>query len=358
MRMRPALLLFAVLAAAVAAASAGQEHRVRGLVVDESGGVLPGVTVTAAAPDGRDVATTVTDGAGRYVLGPVAGGRLIVSFRLDGFAPAAVPVAIGEGDAVANQRLVVAPRSETVDVVGRIPVAPPPPPAPAPPRPRPRPVMWAVPEHDRQAVCGPALLESPPQSLGSVRARRYAANGLYGAGDELAIDGGLATGLSLGDSFVVRRSFHAVWDGRERTGEHTAGLVQIVAADERTAVAVVIYACDDMRPGDRLETFHPHPIPTLQPEGKPEYRHPAKILFPDEGQLIGAPRRLLVIDRGAAAGVLAGQRVTLFRRRADGGDPTIVGEGVVVAVRNLSATIRVDRASDAVFEGDQAAIQR
>jgi len=41
---------------------------VRGAVTDGSAGVLPGVTVVAMAPDGRVLATAVTDGAGAYAL--------------------------------------------------------------------------------------------------------------------------------------------------------------------------------------------------------------------------------------------------------------------------------------------------
>jgi hypothetical protein len=353
--MRLATLLFLTLLQAPAPVPAG--HRVRGVVSDESGAVLPGVTAVASAADGRVLATAVTDGSGTYVLGPIAGRQAQITFGLDGFSPVSVTVAIADGDAVANPRMLVAPRAETVDVVGRIPPAPPLPPPVPPAKPRPRPVMWTVPDHDPQAVCGPARLESAPESFGTIRARRYAANGLYGAGDELTIDGGTANGVDIGAHFVVRRSYQPQWGDRV-AAEHTAGLVQIVAAADTTAVAVVIYACDEMLPGDRLAAFHPEPRRPVQPEGTPDFRRPAKILFPDTGRLIGAPRSLLVIDRGAAAGVDAGQRLTIFRRRAGRREPIVIGDALVVAVRDHSATIRIEHATDAVLEGDEAAFQR
>jgi hypothetical protein len=349
-----ALLLFVTLLQGVAPASG---HRVRGIVSDESGAVLPGVTAVASAADGSVLATAVTDGAGKYVLGPLAVRQAQITFRLDGFSPVSVTVAIADGDAVANPRMLVAPRAETVDVVGRIPPAPPLPPPVPPAKPRARPVMWTVPDHDPQAVCGPARLESAPESFGTIRARRYAANGLYGAGDELTIDGGTTNGIGVGAHFVVRRSYQPQW-GNRVAAEHTAGLVQIVAAADTTAIAVVIYACDEMLPGDRLAAFHAEPRRPVQPEGTPDFRRPAKILFPDTGRLIGAPRSLLVIDRGAAAGVDAGQRLTIFRRRASRREPIVIGDAIVVAVRDHSATIRIEHATDAVLEGDEAAFQR
>jgi hypothetical protein len=340
--------------------SAAAERNVRGVVSDESAGVLPGVTVVAMAADGRVLATAVTDGAGRYVIGPLAAGRVILTFQLEGFSPAAVRVAVRpDVDAVANQRLVVAPQSETVVVYGNVPPPPPALPLPPPPPPRPKPITKSVPEHDPDSICGPAKLSGTPESFGTIRSRRSAANGLYAKGDELVIDGGALTGMEVGRNFVVRRTFRIDWDPREEIGEHTAGLVQIVAVDEYTSVAVVIYACDEMKPGDRLASFHPEPFRAPAPAGTPDYRNAARILFPDIGHLLGAPRGLLVIDRGTDAGVRAGQRLTLFRRRlAGGGTPSPVGDAVVVAVRSDSATIRVEQISDAVFFGDLAALHR
>src|SRR6185503_12213713 len=108
------------------------------------------------------------------------------------------------------------------------------------------------------------------------------------------------------------RTYRVEWEPRMEIGEHTAGLVQIVSADEFSSVAVVIYACDEMLQGDRLATFKPEPLRAPAPAGTPDYREPIRILFPDVGHALGAPRALMVIDRGAAGGVQVGQRVTLF----------------------------------------------
>ena len=354
--------LFVLLGLWSAAASLyGADRNVRGVVSDESNGVLPGVTVVATSADGGVLATAVTDGQGRYVLGPLTPGRVTVTFQLGGFSRVAVQVDIGaDADAVVSRRLTVAPQSETVDVVGKVPVPrPPPPPAPPPMPPRPRPVTRAVPEHDKDSVCGPAKRGPLPDSFGTVRSRRYAANGVYAEGDELVIDGGTLSGLEVGRDFVVARTFTIQWDPRSDIGEHTAGLVQIVSADEHSSVAVVIYACDEILPGDRLASFKPEPRRVPAAAGTPDYRNAARILFPDAGQLLGAPRRLMVIDRCAESGVRVGQRVTLFRRRLSGGKtPLVVGDAVVVAVRTDSATIRVAHVTDAIFFGDLAALQR
>jgi hypothetical protein len=246
-----------------------------------------------------------------------------------------------------------------------------------------------VAEHDRESICGPAKPDAVSESFGTIHAHRDdAARQLYTKDDQLVIDRGTLGGLEIGENYVVRRHYRASGAGGAATGEHTSGLVQIVAADEHTSTAVVIYACDEMMRGDFLASFQPQPIRMPDPIGIPVFEDAARILFADAGQMLGVPRRLMVIDKGRDAGVRAGQRLTLFRShragkartrpakagKVDSGKgpaearpykndegertPSIIGEAVVVAVRRDSATIRVERATDAIAFGDRAAPQR
>jgi len=355
-------LLLLLAFCSTATATEAVDGRVRGVVVDESGGVLPGVIVVATSPEGRVLATAVTDEVGRYVFGALPAVRVTLTFQLEGFSATVVDLEVKPDvdSAVDTQRLMLAARSETVVVHGKAPVvesqAPQRPP---PPRPPPPPVVIPVPDHDRDSICGPAKPGVTAESFGTIRSRHATAekNALYAKGDELFIDGGTATGLDVGHNVVARRAYRVSGDPRGATGEHTAGLLQIVAAGERASVAVVIYACDELMQGDWLAAFKPEPRRTPEPAGMPAYDDAARILLTDVGQLIGAPRRLMVIDRGSDNGLRAGERLTLFRR-LDAGAPSVVGDAVVVAVRSDSATIRVEGAIDVISVGDWAAPQR
>ena len=112
---------------------------------------------------------------------------------------------------------------------------------------------------------------------------------------------------------------------------------------------------NELRTGDYLAAFTPEPIRPPDPRGTPDFDGAARILFADEGQILAAPRRLMVIDRGSQHGIRVGQRLTLFRRRR--GSRDIVGDAIVVATRTDSATIRVERVNDAISPGDLAAPQ-
>jgi hypothetical protein len=346
-----------VLCATVAAAQAGK-GMVRVEVTDSSGGRLPGVAVVVTAADGQ-VLTAVTDRTGRCVFPAVPVGPVMLRLRREGFAGVLVGTTIQPGvELRVAERLELAPYTETVVVEAPAPIEKPrplpPPPVPPPSR---RPVMRPVPPHDRDSVCGPSKPGIAAESLGTIRSARYVAEGgLYTTGAQINVDGGTLNGIEVGQNLVVRRYFRVrPLAGTETTGEHSAGLVQIVAADERSSIAVVIYACDELRTGDFLASFSPEPIRPAEPRGIPNYDDAARILFADEGQILAAPRRLMVIDRGSAHGIRVGQRLTLFRRR--GTRPDIVGDAVIVATRIDSATIRIERINDTISSGDLAAPQ-
>ncbi len=67
---------------------------------------------------------------------------------------------------------------------------------------------------------------------------------------------------------------------------------------------------------------------------------------------------MMVIDRGIMQGVQRGQRLTIFRRSKPDRPVVTIGDGIIVSVRADSATIRIERATDAVSIGDMVALHR
>jgi hypothetical protein len=97
---------------------------INGKVADSSGGVLPGVTVTAASPSLMGVQTSVTDTGGNYRFPALPPGTYTVTFELPGFNTlkrANIQIAMGFTAAV-NVELAVASLQETVTVTGDSPV--------------------------------------------------------------------------------------------------------------------------------------------------------------------------------------------------------------------------------------------
>lgn len=328
--------------------------KVRGQVMDESDAVVPGVTVEVTVAS-QVVGTTVTNPQGEFEFPAVPSGRVTLRMALDGFETTTRSVLVeAGGETLVSGRLAVATLSERVTVV-----APSPKPVVYPPLPPLEPAyeIRPVPPLDMEAVCGPAKPRASETSSGAIGAHHLEAGRLiYRLGDELAIDAGGGVALSVGQNLVARRYFKAAGaKGSDVRGELTAGVVQVARAGASGMTAVVIHTCGELRQGDLLMPFIPEPMPIAAPAGLPVYRHAARILFGDAGQLMGAPGRLMVIDRGQTHGIRPGQRLTLFRRAR--GRNVVVGEAIVLVVREDSARIRVERASDAIWSGDSAAPQ-
>lgn len=356
--------LVLVLAPLAAAAQDGA-GRLTGRVTDISGAALPGVSVTLSSSRLAGTFTAITDGAGQYTFPALPADTYTVDFALAGFEPRREPsVEVRSGDIVAlDRQLDLASLAETVEVVGEAPAPPVPVEPPLPPL-RERPEIQPVAPEVLASVCGPGQPGDRTAVLGHVTAHRDdPGRQLYGTGDVLILDVGADEGAAAGRNYVVRRLFR-VGDkslplDQASFGEHTAGLVQIVEAGPDMSTAVVVYACGEFLAGDAVEAFDAMPMWTALAPGTPRFDEPAHIILGDEGHTVAGPRQLMVIDFGAIHGAERGQRLTIFRRSLGGDGPvSTIGDAVIVAVRVDSATIRIERANDAVTVGDMVAPHR
>ncbi len=371
---RTCLAVTAVLFASLAAPVAAQDDRasVTGRVTDGSGAALPGVTVVLSPADGTTPSTAATDGVGQYLSPPMRPGVYTVTFELQGFARETRPsIALRPGDVfLLDEQLGLASLVESVEVIAAAPAPPaPPPPAPppappvrleAPPRPRPVP----LPKDVLASVCGPGRPTDTAITIGKLLAHRdEPSRTLYGNGDVLVLDVGADLGVVPGQNLVVRRRFRIGDKAEPRAlasfGEQTAGLVQVVETSPLSSVAVVVYTCGELFAGDLVEPFDALPVMTAKGLGAPQFDDPARIVLGEHGQILGATRALMVIDRGTSAGAERGQRITVFRRAlGDRGPVRTIADAIIVAVRADSATIRIERTSDAVTVGDLVALHR
>ncbi len=104
-----------VLAAPANSAGQGATGSIGGTVADESGGVMPGVTVGASM--GGATRFGVSDTRGRFEIADLATGRYVVEAVLSGFRGDTVSVTVTAGvTSGANLRLEIAPLAETVTV--------------------------------------------------------------------------------------------------------------------------------------------------------------------------------------------------------------------------------------------------
>lgn len=116
-----AAVLLAVPLAASAQRTTGD---IRGVVTDESGAILPGVTVTIRSTAVPGAPTTVTNEAGIYRFPNLPPGSYDITAELSGFATSTqtgIPVSLG-GTAEINIQLKVSAQQETITVTAEAPV--------------------------------------------------------------------------------------------------------------------------------------------------------------------------------------------------------------------------------------------
>ncbi|HET7618733.1 MAG TPA: hypothetical protein VFK20_09520 [Vicinamibacterales bacterium] len=210
-------------------------------------------------------------------------------------------------------------------------------------------------------ACAPVSMMEPPTAPLRIIASEEAAKYLYGPGDVLIVNAGANQGLKAGQQYFVRRVVHdrvtPEVQGFRPVSVHTAGWIVIRDVQANTARATVTHACDGMLEGDYLEPFAAPTVPEpLQAVGEPDYAHPARFIMGDERQQSAAAGSMLVLDRGRDAGLVAGQRLAIFRDTLGGAGPVVdVGDAYVVSLRPHTALVRITAVRDAIYVGDLVA---
>jgi Carboxypeptidase regulatory-like domain len=115
-----AAVFFALLAGPVQAQNIGKTTgSIRGVIKDDTGGVLPGVTVTASSPSLVGVRTAVTGADGAYDFPGLAIGPYRIQATLTGFAPSLVQgLDLRAGQTLKADLVLKAGLTETVTVEG------------------------------------------------------------------------------------------------------------------------------------------------------------------------------------------------------------------------------------------------
>ena len=189
---------------------------------------------------------------------------------------------------------------------------------------------------------------------------------MQAGGDIVFLSQGRNQGVAAGAEYLVVRPDHKVIHPatNESIGVYMQrmGHVRVLCAQENTATAVILGACEPVRVGDELLPWKEMPSPMLE-------RVPAvdRCMEPsglaqgwvvdggaDELHSVGGGN-VVATDLGDAAGIRPGSLLTLFR---DNGDlpRLILGQAVVLTVDGGTSTVKVLHTSREVKSGDRAEV--
>src|SRR6476619_832576 len=109
-------IVFFMLVCSAALMAQGQPGRLRGQIVDATGAVIPGASITVKNSSGLAISAT-SDGAGAYDVKNLAPGKYTVTVSAKGFAPATKEVEIAAGQMKqVDIPMVILVKEESIDV--------------------------------------------------------------------------------------------------------------------------------------------------------------------------------------------------------------------------------------------------
>jgi len=204
----------------------------------------------------------------------------------------------------------------------------------------------------------------------------HAVQGLYGAvgtvkyglytGDIVYLNGGRARGLQPGGVFTIVRPqqeiLHPVTGQVFGRYYHYVGRVRVLSVQEETAIAEIVYSCDEAVVGSLLQPYQPEPVPLARLSAMRPVNYPAPveklnnaatiILSRDDVVSLGDDN-VVWIDRGANADVTPGDVYTIYRLNRPGLPPVVLGELAVLSVHPRSSVGKIVRSRYTIYVGDR-----
>ena len=213
-------------------------------------------------------------------------------------------------------------------------------------------------------ACAPFLTYAPPKSqLRVTGSQDTYVKQMMGPGDTLVINGGVDQGLQVGQEYFVRRvtrTFGARGpDPNHPLPVHTAGRVRIVSMERKLSLATITESCEGVLLNDFLEPFVPPLLAETSIDGAPQFQHLGRVIAGDEGRWLVGNGEFITIDRGSDHGLVAGQRLSVFRDKRGAAGPLVeIGTVIAIAVRPDNATVQVLDVRDAIMRDDLVAVRR
>ncbi|HET7747660.1 MAG TPA: LysM peptidoglycan-binding domain-containing protein [Vicinamibacteria bacterium] len=207
------------------------------------------------------------------------------------------------------------------------------------------------------------------ESLHLIGTEEGAVKNVFADRDILYLSKGSNAGVKPGDLYSIHHASYDVKhpETQKRIGVkiEVTGWGRVILAQENSATLVVEQACSDIHLGDYLKPFERLNVPLISRHAPPDR------LTPPTGKIVGTvvdiqddaaiagDRNLVTVNLGTANGVAPGNLLTVFKTMYPS-VPTprnVIGELVVVAVRERTATARVLYSRDAIMNGDKAELQ-
>jgi hypothetical protein len=192
---------------------------------------------------------------------------------------------------------------------------------------------------------------------------------IFGEGDIVYLNGGIKAGLKAGDVYTVHHAIRPVTHPTTGRGLGTKiatqGWLRLILVQENSATAVIEHSCDAVELGAYLSPYEPLSVPVVARHEPPDRLTPptGKLIrhivdIEDDLGMAGAGH-FVTIDAGSQDGITPGSIFTAFRVVYPD-VPTarqVLGELIVVATREKTATAKVMQSRAEITKGDGVELQ-
>ena len=228
-----------------------------------------------------------------------------------------------------------------------------------------------IPAIDETALqCSHYIVEDrEDESLHLVGSEDGATKNAFGDRDILYLNKGSNSGVKAGDVCSLHHVAYEVKHPETNRGIGTkiepTGWARVILVQENTATVRIEQACMDIHVGDYLKPFEKMPVPLIARHIPPDRLTPptgrltGTVVDIAEDAMIAGERQLVSINIGASNGVAPGNMFSVYKIMYPS-VPTprnVIGELVVVAVRERTATARVLYSRDAIMNGDKVELR-
>jgi LysM domain len=229
--------------------------------------------------------------------------------------------------------------------------------------------LYAVTEENTIQCAAYVTREKEDESLQIIGSEGGATRIAFGEREILYLGKGTSSGIKAGDVFTFHRPLYPV--KHPVTGKNlgekveVTGWGRVVLAQENASTIVVEHACIDIHAGDYLKTFEKATVPLTLRRDAPDRLTPATgkvqgyIVDIGEDAMIAATGQLVTIDLGSDSGIAPGSTLVVYKVMYPS-VPTprnVLGEIVVIATRDRTATAKILSSNDAIMNGDQVELR-
>jgi LysM repeat protein len=239
---------------------------------------------------------------------------------------------------------------------------------PEPPEPVPEPALppgpLLVPVADRSELyCSGSVVPSYEGSATQIAGFEEEVRSIVGTGEVVYINAGLADGVDPGAEYTVVRPTGDVSHPESGDDYGVAvrwlGRLRVLAVQEETATAEVVFACAAVKIGDDLVPYAEIPVPIAELSGVDRWSQPEDplgttgyVLHANEEISVVAQGHVISVDVGDARGARPGDQLMFYRDRS-GMPRTILGAGVVLRTTPIASTVKITQSFREIVIGDR-----